>query len=58
MCHAYFELVNKWCTSQGPILLDLHAAIVAHLHSCETCRRDPEHDAELARWERPEENYV
>jgi hypothetical protein len=58
MCHKFFELVNSWCTSQGPILLDLHAAIVAHLHSCETCRSSQDHSDELARWQKPEVDYV
>jgi hypothetical protein len=58
MCHEFFDLVSKWCTSRGPLLLELHAAIVSHLHSCETCRSCPEHSDELARWQKPEENYV
>jgi hypothetical protein len=55
MCHEYFDLVNKWCTSRGPVLLELRAAIVAHLQQCETCRRDPDHHEELLRWTPMEE---
>jgi hypothetical protein len=55
MCHAFFELVNSWCTGRGPALLELHAAIVAHLHGCKTCRRDPDHSEELFRWTRVED---